>query len=310
MSPDGSATSAADAGPRAGAPGTAPATALCARLAARSRGGRPPLVGAAVVLLFVVLAIGAPWIAPSDPIATDWAQIRKAPSVGAPVRDRRSRARRALARRSGARASRCRPGVFSILLAIAVGVPAGLVAGFYRGRLRPDRHAAHRRVAVVPLPDPRHRARDDPRAVAHQCDGGHRARRDADLHPPHPRPRPRDPGGGVRPGRAGRSARATCALMAPPHPAQHRQRAARPGHRVHPGARSSPRPSCRSSGSASSRPRPSWGTMLNTAQQFLESAPWMAWWPGLAIFSSRCRSTWRATGCATGWTPRTPETGR
>ena len=31
-------------------------------------------------------------------------------------------------------------------------------------------------------------------------------------------------------------------------------------------------------------PTPSWGTMLNTAQQFLESAPWMAWWPGLAIF--------------------------
>jgi len=32
-------------------------------------------------------------------------------------------------------------------------------------------------------------------------------------------------------------------------------------------------------------PTPSWGTMLNGAQQFLESAPWMAWWPGLAIFS-------------------------
>jgi peptide/nickel transport system permease protein len=32
-------------------------------------------------------------------------------------------------------------------------------------------------------------------------------------------------------------------------------------------------------------PTPSWGTMLNTAQQFLETAPWMAWWPGLAIFS-------------------------
>src|SRR5688500_4762352 len=25
-------------------------------------------------------------------------------------------------------------------------------------------------------------------------------------------------------------------------------------------------------------PTPSWGTMLNAAQQFLESAPWMAWW--------------------------------
>ena len=32
-------------------------------------------------------------------------------------------------------------------------------------------------------------------------------------------------------------------------------------------------------------PAPSWGTMLNTAQQFLDSAPWMAWWPGLAIFA-------------------------
>ena len=31
-------------------------------------------------------------------------------------------------------------------------------------------------------------------------------------------------------------------------------------------------------------PSPSWGTMLNAAQQFLETAPWMAWWPGLAIF--------------------------
>ena len=32
-------------------------------------------------------------------------------------------------------------------------------------------------------------------------------------------------------------------------------------------------------------PAPSWGTMLNAAQQFLETAPWMAYWPGLAIFS-------------------------
>jgi peptide/nickel transport system permease protein len=31
-------------------------------------------------------------------------------------------------------------------------------------------------------------------------------------------------------------------------------------------------------------PAPSWGTMLNAAQQFLEQAPWMAYWPGLAIF--------------------------
>jgi peptide/nickel transport system permease protein len=32
-------------------------------------------------------------------------------------------------------------------------------------------------------------------------------------------------------------------------------------------------------------PAPSWGSMLNTATRFLSQAPWMAVWPGLAIFS-------------------------
>jgi len=31
-------------------------------------------------------------------------------------------------------------------------------------------------------------------------------------------------------------------------------------------------------------PLPSWGSMLNAAQRFLTNAPWMAVWPGLAIF--------------------------
>jgi peptide/nickel transport system permease protein len=31
-------------------------------------------------------------------------------------------------------------------------------------------------------------------------------------------------------------------------------------------------------------PAPSWGSMLNSAQRFLVSAPWMAIWPGFAIF--------------------------
>lgn len=31
-------------------------------------------------------------------------------------------------------------------------------------------------------------------------------------------------------------------------------------------------------------PAPSWGSMLNAAQRFLTQAPWMAIWPGLAIF--------------------------
>ena len=33
-------------------------------------------------------------------------------------------------------------------------------------------------------------------------------------------------------------------------------------------------------------PAPSWGSMLNAAQRFLGNAPWMALWPGLAIFAT------------------------
>lgn len=31
-------------------------------------------------------------------------------------------------------------------------------------------------------------------------------------------------------------------------------------------------------------PAPSWGSMLNTAKNFLNQAPWMALWPGISIF--------------------------
>jgi peptide/nickel transport system permease protein len=31
-------------------------------------------------------------------------------------------------------------------------------------------------------------------------------------------------------------------------------------------------------------PAASWGSMLNTAKNFLSQAPWMAIWPGTAIF--------------------------
>jgi peptide/nickel transport system permease protein len=31
-------------------------------------------------------------------------------------------------------------------------------------------------------------------------------------------------------------------------------------------------------------PAPSWGSMLNTAKNYVENAPWMAVWPGLSIF--------------------------
>src|SRR5690348_11425318 len=39
------------------------------------------LVGALVILAFVIVALFAPWIAPDDPIATSFATVRKAPSA-------------------------------------------------------------------------------------------------------------------------------------------------------------------------------------------------------------------------------------
>src|SRR5262245_9585435 len=92
------------------------------------------LAGAAVVALFVVMALGAPWLAPDDPIRTDWSQIRKAPSWAHPFgtddlgRDGLSRVV------WGARIS-MQAGVASILLAIAVGVPLGFVAAYYGGAI-------------------------------------------------------------------------------------------------------------------------------------------------------------------------------
>src|SRR5689334_15331755 len=40
--------------------------------------------GALVVVLYVAMAVGAPWIARYDPAHTDWGQIRKAPSLAHP----------------------------------------------------------------------------------------------------------------------------------------------------------------------------------------------------------------------------------
>jgi peptide/nickel transport system permease protein len=31
-------------------------------------------------------------------------------------------------------------------------------------------------------------------------------------------------------------------------------------------------------------PQPSWGSMLNTAKNYIDNAPWMAIWPGVSIF--------------------------
>ena len=93
---------------------------------------RAALLGVAIVLSFIVLALGASWIAPLDPIATSWGAIRKAPSaahwfgtdeIGRDVLSRVI---------WGTRASLL-AGVVSVSISLMLGVPIGLAAGFMGG---------------------------------------------------------------------------------------------------------------------------------------------------------------------------------
>ncbi|MBC7799901.1 MAG: ABC transporter permease [Gemmatimonadaceae bacterium] len=106
-----------------------------ARLALRRFLGRPAAVlGFIVITLFVVMAVAAPWVAPFDPIATSWTTIRKAPSM-AHWMGTDENGRDVLSRIVfGARASLL-AGVVSVLIAAGIGVPVGLLAGFAGGRI-------------------------------------------------------------------------------------------------------------------------------------------------------------------------------
>jgi peptide/nickel transport system permease protein len=93
---------------------------------------RGAMVGLGVVVFFVLLAILAPWVAPYDPLATSWSAIRKAPSMqhwfGTDDIGRDVLARVIW----GARASLL-AGVVSVCIALSVGVPLGLTAGYVGG---------------------------------------------------------------------------------------------------------------------------------------------------------------------------------
>ncbi|VIO71417.1 Glutathione transport system permease protein GsiD [Bradyrhizobium ivorense] len=89
------------------------------------------VLGLAVIAIFVLMAVFAALIVPYDPIATSWSLVRKAPSVqhwfGTDELGRDVLARVVF----GARASLL-AGVISVGIALAIGVPLGLLAG-YRG---------------------------------------------------------------------------------------------------------------------------------------------------------------------------------
>jgi len=104
-----------------------------ARLAVGRFCRRPAaVVGLVVVVLFVLAAIFAPLLSPDDPAHTNWALIRRAPSL-AHWMGTDENGRDVLSRvLFGARASLL-AGVLSVSIAAGIGVPAGLLAGFAGG---------------------------------------------------------------------------------------------------------------------------------------------------------------------------------
>jgi peptide/nickel transport system permease protein len=111
--------------------GQATAESPAARAWRRLLRRKGAVVGLCVIVLFILLAISAPLITPFDPIAQSWSAVRKAPSL-AHVFGTDDVGRDVFSRVIyGVRASFF-AGVISVGIALAVGVPLGLTAG-YRG---------------------------------------------------------------------------------------------------------------------------------------------------------------------------------
>ncbi|MFM2066732.1 MAG: hypothetical protein RLZZ584_1641 [Pseudomonadota bacterium] len=98
----------------------------------RLRRRRAAMFGLVVVLCFVVLALFAPWLAPQDPIATSWSAIRQAPGAehwfGTDEIGRDVFARVVWGTRASLLA-----GVVSVSISLLLGVPIGMAAGYIGG---------------------------------------------------------------------------------------------------------------------------------------------------------------------------------
>ena len=93
---------------------------------------RGAMLGLAIVLFFIVIAVFAPLIAPYDPVQTSWTAVRKAPSA-AYWFGTDELGRDVLSRVIwGSRAS-LMAGLVSVCISMALGVPIGLLAGYMGG---------------------------------------------------------------------------------------------------------------------------------------------------------------------------------
>jgi len=243
---------------------------------------RMALLGLAVVAFFIAVAVAAPLVAPYDPLATDWRAVRKPPSA-LHLFGTDELGRDVLARLIwGARAS-LMAGLVSVSIALSLAVPLGLVSGYLGGAvdgllmrivdamlaipflvlaialaafLGPSLTNAMIAIGAVQTPIFTRLTRGQALAVKHE-DYIEAAR--AIGNPDH-----RILLRHILPN-----------IMAP---ILVQATLAIPGAILAEAALSF-------LGLGQQPPAPSWGSMLNTATHFISQAPWMAVWPGLAIFS-------------------------
>jgi peptide/nickel transport system permease protein len=243
---------------------------------------RAAIAGLAVVLFFIALAILAPLVSPYDPIATNWAAVRKPPSMLHPFGTDEI-GRDVLARVIwGTRASLA-AGLVSVSLALAVGVPIGLVSGYVGGIvdgtlmrmidamlaipflilaialaafLGPSLANAMIAIGVSQTPIFARLTRGQVLAVKHE-DYIEAARA---IGNPHYRIVLRHIFPNIVPPLLVQATLAAAVAI------------------ISEAALSF-------LGLGEQPPDPSWGGMLNIAKNFMSQAPWMAVWPGLAIFS-------------------------
>ncbi|MEN4980659.1 ABC transporter permease [Erwinia billingiae] len=95
-------------------------------------GNNSAVIGAVIVIFFVLIALLAPWLAPFDPIKADFMAVRKAPSalhwLGTDELGRDLLSRLIWGARTSLLA-----GCISVMIAILIGVPLGLIAGYWQG---------------------------------------------------------------------------------------------------------------------------------------------------------------------------------
>jgi peptide/nickel transport system permease protein len=247
----------------------------------RLRRRRTAMLGLVIVLAFILMAVFAAWIAPMDPIATSWGAIRKAPSaehwfgtdeIGRDVLSRVV---------WGARASLL-AGLVSVCISMALGVPIGLLAAYVGGWtdglisrftdsmlavpflilaialaafLGPSLTNAMIAIGVSATPIFIRLTRAQVLAVKVE-DFVEAARA---VGNPHWRIALRHILPNVLPPLIVQSTLAIAAAVIA-------------------------EASLSFLGLGQQPPAPSWGSMLNTAKNFVDQAPWMAIWPGVSIF--------------------------